>query len=694
MKKRSEADRVHRAHSAGRALFALGALAFVAVTFLSSSCRKVGLTDVGAGFSISDATWFESEQTLFFFYEVSTEQGLNDTSTLEVSYRSDDGDLAWAELAKLPSVHVHRKVECGRLALCGSGSLRVKRRPREIGMRLRYHRDGETALEVPSSTSYVDAGEPWIARSYLAYGVFDARNEFVQWRGRHNFPMVSNLEAERLGLVRTLEIKEQRAGTLPVISDAANPFLYGAGLDCTGFAPLGEAPLAASARAKWNTAKVPQAQRDASVVCARATTQGANGAFTANAFARRNADTGVALDALASPITENKALKFVARPCAKTISDTHLGMQKQRLLVEDDGTEVCLDGLDSQGAARELADAFSRELNEERAAGKDMVVSLAYHHDEESSAQWRSGIQIALAKVLTAEKAKSSPRLTGAFVFDSDGETTLGEDLKRLVLWCPAKKPPRLKGKPIPPKDESQKACEVQPSLGTLAKLGPLSIAAIPIFPTRPQYLDYVKDYGAAQAGKMRALTFLAPSHTPATDVVALGEFAQATFRDNETVQATREQGFSYCGTGEKTDPFVFRSSPTAIPQRLSELAVVHATEPSPSYEIGLQWEFPFLTRLRYEAVLAGSASAFGASFPFGIRNSTSEYYGESDWLKARHSLANVIVQCRRFCTHPPFDSAGVYNARLSWKSFHANVCDRSLRPVAAPGREESPYDP
>ena len=42
---------------------------------MALSC-KVPYSNVNAGFVLSDATWFEDEQTLFFFYRVDAEQGL------------------------------------------------------------------------------------------------------------------------------------------------------------------------------------------------------------------------------------------------------------------------------------------------------------------------------------------------------------------------------------------------------------------------------------------------------------------------------------------------------------------------------------------------------------------------------------------------------------------------------------------
>jgi hypothetical protein len=699
-----------------------------------AGCRKVGLTSVGAGFSVSQATWFEAEQTLFFFYDVSAEQGVSRDSALEIRYTTDDGDVPWKELSTLPQVHTHEKVDCGRLALCGSGSLRVAKKPRNVMARLRYHRDGATALEDAADTFIVDAREPHISRSYLVYGVFDASNTLVQWRGRHNFPGLDNMDAERLGLRRWMKITDVRSGTPtkgsldapekeseilePTPSPESegqeppsrnNPYLYAADIACTGFVDLRWPAIETMRRARNAPATLDVARRADASLCARATTRDATGVFTAPVFARKNAQTRAAFDSLVSPLSSNAPLRYLLAPCRREISSAHLDMQKQRLgLADEQVPDVCLDDVNAEALTERFAALLGDDVNARRAQGADMMAVVAFHHDETVSTgqdALSSALQAALSKVIAVERAKSSPRLTGAFVFDSDATVTLSDTLKREVLWCPAKERIRRlpNGAPPPVPTESQEACEVLPGSGTLLTLGPLSLGTIPILPTRESYLNFIKTYSAEQAGRMKSMTFLAPTRTAQTEVVFEGDYGQVTFRDGEVITATAEQAFSYCTPDDGGDAYRFRAQRTGIggisgsPRSgspLGRLPESHRAAPATTYDLGLAWDFPFLTRLQYEAVLSGAAKVFGAAVPFGVRNSASSEYGEKSWLKTKHNLRNVLVQCERFCTHPPFDSAGVYNVRLSWRDYYAGVCHAPKQAEGGAGQEGSPYDP
>ncbi len=57
------------------------------------SCTKVPVSDIDARFDLADAAWFADEETLFFFYELSAEQGLSRFSVVEITYRTDTEDV-------------------------------------------------------------------------------------------------------------------------------------------------------------------------------------------------------------------------------------------------------------------------------------------------------------------------------------------------------------------------------------------------------------------------------------------------------------------------------------------------------------------------------------------------------------------------------------------------------------------------
>ena len=65
-----------------------------------------------------------------------------------------------------------------------------------------------------------------------------------------------------------------------------------------------------------------------------------------------------------------------------------------------------------------------------------MVLSLILHHDSASTLSPK--IERILETLITAEEDKSTPRLTGAFVFDSFRYEVERETIANRVLWCPA----------------------------------------------------------------------------------------------------------------------------------------------------------------------------------------------------------------------------------------------------------------
>ena len=169
---------------------------------LPLGCGKVPVTDINASFSISDVTWFQDEQTMFVFYRVDAEQGIGAESLIELKYKTDDVQVPWTDLKLLAPVHTHLPVDCGVTSRCGSLSLKVDKVPREVGLRLRYHRDGEISLEAPVLFNVVGVGPAHLSRSLLVYGVFNENNTLVQWRARNQFPTIRNEQATELGLRR------------------------------------------------------------------------------------------------------------------------------------------------------------------------------------------------------------------------------------------------------------------------------------------------------------------------------------------------------------------------------------------------------------------------------------------------------------------------------------------------------------
>ena len=658
----------------------------LAALVTGTSCNKVPIVDIAASFSIADAAWFAEEHTLFIFFRVQADQGLGPDSQIEITYRTDDRVVPWTPVADLKTVHTHVSVDCGTKERCGSTSLLVVKPPREIGVRLRYHRAGDVFLKPPVNVNLVGEGPAHTNRSLLVYGVFDATNVQVQWRSRHQFPALRNEQAQELGLRRAFFIAEPQHGDASPPFDT-NPYGYAFVTACPpGLALLGWTELSTTDRAVFDPNMMPLTASVSPIVCARSTVTDAKGMFVAPAVARKNPEVNPAFPTLRSPIRTNSAIGFVMRPCTRVISEKHRQMQVQRLGLAD-APEVCIDDWQEPNFVERLATLFRTRIDETRAAGNDMVLTVVLHHDD-AGGQLADKLEQALEDVLVIERDKSSPRVSGAFVFDSFGYAIVRPQVKQLVLWCPVNGSGDLDAI----FSGTQQPCTLLPDIPNL-RLGPFGVGNLPIFPSRQQYLKFIGKYSDAQAGSMRDLQFRAPERTPTSQNIQLGEFGTATFFNNELVTAAASDSFSYCAA---TDPFVssvlFRTDLVPEPAPLSELPALHLSMPQPQYGLGLLWDFPYLLRLRYEVVIAGSVSAFSLTAPFGIGFSTMTNYGAELWQTGEFSLAKVLLQCTRFCSHPTFDSAGVYNVNATFTDSYKTRCYRPR--FAMPVDGGFPLDP
>ncbi len=651
-----------------------------------AACEKVPIVDINAGFTLADAAWFSQEETLFIFYRVGAEQGLGPESQIEITYRTDDGEVPWTPVSELPTVHTHVPVDCGNKARCGSTSLQVARAPRQVGVRLRYHREGELTLPAAVKLNIIGAGPAWSHRSLVVYGVFDEENTHVQWRARHQFPALRNEEVQELGLRRTFRISEPRYGDLDQ-AFGESPYGYASTPACPGeLTPLGWAPIDTLERAVFHEDELPDAASAASIVCAPSTVTDAKGTFQAVALARKNPEVRAAFPALRNPVRANTVVGFLLRPCVRTISEPHRAIQVQRLLIEG-SPEICIDNWRDPGFADLLATRFRARIDEVRAQGQDMVLSVALHHDD-TSGQLAGVLETALLRILPLERDKSSPRVSGAFVFDSFSHELVRSTLRHLVLWCPAGPEDDLDQVP----SAAQRSCPLLPDNPDL-NLGPFRFSNLPILPTRAQYLTFIGKYSDAQAGKMRELLFLAPARTPISQNIPVGDFGVATFFNNEILTAAPSDAFSFCRSEDpRVAAVIFRTESSPEPRPLELLPQSHQEAPEPSYELGLLWDFPFLLRLEYEVIIAGAANAFSLTVPFGITTTDQAYYGTELWQGGEFPLGNTLLQCTRFCDHPTFDSAGVYNVGTGFREGYQRQCYRPRYPALGDGG--FPLDP
>jgi hypothetical protein len=661
---------------------------FFVSMFLAQGCdlwdiypwqARVPIQDVGAQFTIADASWFEAEQTLFIFYEIESNQGLSDASQIELAYLTDDVDQPFIHLESLEPVHTHLDATCGDQTICGSYSVKVENAPREIGLRLRYHRDGEMTLDADVAAHLILSEKGSNSRSAIVYGVFNEENTHIQWRLRHQFPAIRNFHAQTLGLRRDLRIEDVTYGSIPDARDLLqyNPYGYALFASCPADfeAHVNGGVLLTQERAIFDKIALPLDSGEMPHACSAATVTDGLGSFTTFALAQKNPETREAFSSLQSPVTENELVHFFFKICAETTSVEHQAMQKQRLFLTESDV-LCIDDYHTLDFPERLATTISEKIDDVRVVGRDMTLVIGLNRpDNEEVAE---ALEEALGLVLVPEAAQSSPRLSGAFVFDTHAYSIRDPEVGRYALWCPS----TFGGGELDGiGDTSQRSCAVQPV--TPLALGDFELSQLPILPTEEQYEDFIDEYGPSQTGRMSHMIIRSPSRTPASENVRIEDFGIGTFYNNESISAEPTDAFSYCANND-TGLVILRIEgfPDVFP--LSILGDLHAAIMFERYELGLFWEFPFLLQMKYESTLAATADV-PDEIPFvvglGLNSPAEQFAGSPQWEMDSFEIGDALLQCTRFCDHPTFDSAKVYNIDDLFIQNYSNQCYRPAFP-------------
>ncbi|MEM6731883.1 MAG: hypothetical protein AAF658_10025, partial [Myxococcota bacterium] len=573
------------------------------------------------------------------------------------------------------TVHTHLNVcqESSR-QMCGSASVRVDRAPRNLEMRLRYRPETPLAVDAPLNVNRILRTSASADRSLTVYGVFDETNRTIQWRSRHRFPTLRNEEVQGFGLRRDFRVTPETHGAVDESVFETNAYGYAFGQVCEGTALAEGGTLNTDERAVFGEAFGP-AIAASPVVCGSSEVTDALGTFIAPALARKNPEVAPAFPLLRSPIQSTAQIGTLLTFCERAISTRHESMQVQRLRLEDAPT-FCLDGWRDPGFLVELVDFWSDRIEVVRAQGLDMVLTVALHHDDTTGAV-ADTIEDALEAILAPESLEGTPRTLGAFVLDSFTHE-VRNSLRRLVLWCPTDNED----------DEATGACFA--FAPTPVSLGPFTLGALPILPTRSAYLSFVDQFSEDQAGRVQSLRFRAPVLTPLSENVPVDDFAVITFFNEERVGAA--DAFSVCPSpNTATIAYRITGQPDSL-NLLSELPSQHLADPQPSYDLGLGWDFPFLTQLDYRVVLAAEASAFSISVPFGFGSNETATFGSAVWERSEFPLGDDFLACTRFCDHPTFDASEVYSVTVP---FSPDFADRCYRPsFPSPGDGGFPNDP
>jgi hypothetical protein len=674
---------------------------------------RVPLVAVNAGFDLADAVWFEEERTLFVFWRFAADQGLGPTSRIEIGIVTASGERPILPVADYTPVHRHVGVDCGVRGRCGSVSIALDEEPLAVPIQLRWHEEGQLVLGQDADLTIVRAGRPWLQRSAVVYGVFDGDNARVQWRLRHQFPNLGNHDVEALGLRRSFVVRDPRVGDLDDLARAGfvdNPWGYALFASCPAeFVVHDEGPLSTDDRAIFSTVPVDDALVTRQVVCADADVTDATGTFTTTALARRNPDVVPAFPFLRTPVTDARPLRLTLVTCNNVVSEPHLQMQQQRLL--HDGAVECVDDLDDPGQQGAFTARLTELVERERPAGDDLIFSVVLNR-EDVDEDVAIALEQALNDVLVEERAKTSPRAVGAIVYDSATFPTRIAAAKPYLLWCPGDPGINdLTDFADPDVLNQIYHCainlDVALPIDLPEPLDRLTIAQLPLLATRRQYLNYVALFGEGAVGATDKLTLLAPRRGADARDVALGftsvepdnpldpfpvdprsPFGStdlATFFDDEVLTVLPEETLSVCA-GEASVHVVVQANADEFPQSLDALPARHASDPQPRYLLGLRWDGAFYVRFDYRAVIAGATEVVGLTLPFAPSLPGTVNFREKLWTAASFDLRDELTKCRRFCDHPTFDNAGIYQVLQPFSPTYDNGCYAPCFPTPADG--------
>jgi hypothetical protein len=669
---------------------------------------RVPLVPANAAFSLADAVWFEDEQTLFVFWRFGADQGLGPTSRIEIGVQTANTLQAPQPVDDYEPVHRHVDVDCGVRGRCGSLSIRVREEPLSVPIRLRWHEDGELVLEQDAALTIMRAGEPWKQRSAVVYGVFDEENAHVQWRLRHQFPNLGNLDVQALGLRRTFRVQDQRVGDLDPAARAGfveNPWGYALLPSCpAGFVAHDDDGLATDDRAIFSTNSIDPLLVTRQVVCAAAEVTDATGTFTATALARRNPDVVPAFPFLRTPVAEARRVQFDLVTCTNVVDPAHLQMQQQRLL--HDTATICVDDLEQPDRQGALKARFDAVIDDERLLGDDLVLSVVLNR-EDADEGIGVAVEAVLQDVLSEERTKTSPRAVGAVVYDSASFEQRIPEAKPYLLWCPAALGIDDLAELVDPSVLNQLYhCAVSLDVAVPVDLPEpfdrLTIAQLPLLATRRQFANYVARYGEGAVGETTKLTLLAPRRgADARDVIIgdgvddlggiLDPFSPfsssdiATFFDDEYLTVLPEESLSVC-SGDASGNVVVQASLDEMPSALDALPSRHASDPRPRYQLGLRWDGAFYLRFDYRAVIGTTTEVVGLTLPFSPSLPGSVSFREDLWTAASFDLRDELSKCRRFCDHPTFDSAGIYQVLVPFSPGYQNDCYAPRFPTPADG--------
>ena len=668
---------------------------FVMLSALTSCGPKTPLSDERGFLQVMGAYQVQEEGVSYVFFEIHENPEI--LANIQLFYATDTGFLPpsgeqtnWQKIDfATDGVHQHRLLGCASKTLCGSFSWPSDLNTYRVHLKMLYHPEGSTTLQDSSSLIYMSTP------SVTSFGVFDGSNEHVQIRNEDNFGIPNRLAAPNYGMTRRFVVRGPAAATVSadamktLASTQQHNYLFPATFCNTDH----QATVVKDFLGYKSWLADTYSMNDGTNgVCFGIDYLDRNGRFLVHhtGFARRNPRFNSGSYRYTTPLTTAVKVPIVIAYCsdatgADTARDqTFLDYQKVLIGTPSAAEDLCF----SISSADSFRVSFRNLLAAKLSAAKtsstglsDFVYTIVLHQNLTS--EFRTIHQIIAEEtttIINAEDALSSPRLVGAFVYDSRSDFKPTSEQQKRIIWCPQTRPIDP-SKPITEAEDAN--CIVQDVakidlqfLNFVVSMGP--------FPTLTGYKDYVAEHGDRGVARSPELSFASVPQNGMT--FHESETQTVTYFDSEKLVIGASNYARVCW--EKEGASLLNSL------RLRELGQDAATpgltmsvaESSwragvglGTYRIGVAWDQAFVGKVTYRSSLLGT---FVSVIPFSQSFSSYQMLGDTKWLMNDMDIGNLIQVCSGFCQHPYFDEAGNYQVSVNYNNAQLTGCVTPKYPV------------
>ncbi len=667
-------------------------LGLCVVILPSCTKEKVPLRYNTETIEIVAAHWYETENVAYFFFRIKNAGGSDKNALLEWSTQNSNQPMALDQMKPLnlsEGVHLHSLIPCNQ-DLCGSFSFFAKQSPNLLKLRLKYHANSPFYAE---SIEYFqdhlkDRGS--FSMSALAYGVFDDRNEHIKLRIESNFGNPTMEEFPLYGMKRKYRssgfqmMSWNRDQILHFATFAQSPTLFPS-QPCDEIARVGEhLPISGQATVAepggWiNVSLGKDPTKSGVCFLVDGLTKSGHILFSSHGLGRRNPVTRQENYVLKTPIQPANNIPVILQYCnlesnTPTLhSELFLNYQKFIIGFGDSPTDLCFQVGKEESFREALKGILQRKLQNARIAHAaerhDFIFAVVMNHRLNSEfLAFQQIVAEELNAIVATEFFKISPRLAGAFVYDSNAYFENSHLTKNNIIWCPQDL-----------SIESKKSSETYDrGINCLIDDGKLFKSAllnflIPMgpFPSLATYESYYNQYGDKGFTKAPRLEIRS---VPINEHSLLDFSSLTTFFEAQTLNFAPGESLRIClekpEVAQLFDLKFKATSSIASPMDVGSLALaINSGSGSGDYLIGVNWNYPFIGNLHYDLPVNGSILGV---IPFQKSLKSQRAIGDAIWNRRKWQIGPLMQKCVRFCDYPYFDEAGVYQIRSNWNETHS----------------------